>query len=300
MVELKSAGESIMSQLFAGDVYNSSVYLKRCFPEIRSSIVTAIGQDNLSNKMLKCFESEDINTHFVFRHDNKAPGMYLIETDETGERSFTYWRSDAAARKIVDFLDAYTLAQLSSEEMLFFSGISLAVIEKRSRESFWLKLKTLKDAGVKIVFDPNYRARLWQSEDEAKCQFENAFDLADIALPGVEDLSALYGINSAEDVIEFLKLFGIQEVVVKNGPESVVTFDGDKYLSHHITPVADVVDTTSAGDAFNGVYLGARLSGKTITDAVQLGALAAGTVIQHTGAIAPYAAFKNAMAETYL
>ncbi len=297
MVELRAMSAATLHQSFAGDVYNSAVYLKRCFPQVTTSVVTALGQDNLSKKMLERFESEQINTQLVFAHDTKVPGMYYIETDEHGERSFIYWRNDSAAKKVVDFLDADALEQLSQGDMFFFSGISLAIIEESAREDFWKVVKQLKDAGVKIVFDPNYRARLWNSVEETKEQYHLAFTFADITLPGVEDLTTLYDVHSVEAVVEYLKPYQIEEIVVKNGPESVVTKEGDTIQSHTIIPVTNVVDTTSAGDAFNGVYLGARLSDKSISSAVQLAAKAAGTVIQQPGAIAPKDIFQLAMAE---
>lgn len=297
MVELRAMSAATLHQSFAGDVYNSAVYLKRCFPQVTTSVVTALGQDNLSKKMLERFESEQINTQLVFAHDTKVPGMYYIETDEHGERSFIYWRNDSAAKKVVDFLDADALEQLSQGDMFFFSGISLAIIEESAREDFWKVVKQLKDAGVKIVFDPNYRARLWNSVEETKEQYHLAFTFADITLPGVEDLTTLYDVHSVEAVVEYLKPYQIEEIVVKNGPESVVTKEGDTLQSHTIIPVTNVVDTTSAGGAFNGVYLGARLSDKSISSAVQLAAKAAGAVIQQPGAIAPKDIFQLAMAE---
>ncbi|XOV78835.1 MAG: sugar kinase [Aestuariibacter sp.] len=295
MVELRILDDTTMGQSFAGDVYNSAVYLKRCYPDIATSIITAIGKDKLSNNMLDCFKSENLDTGFVFQHDSKAPGLYLIETDALGERSFTYWRNDSAARKITGFLNDEVLKKLSPGDLLFLSGISLAVIEENARTAFWDKLKQLKAAGVKIVFDPNYRARLWRDQEQAKEQFHNAFTLSDIALPGVEDLAELYGVDSPQGVIDFCRPYELEEIVVKNGPESVVTFANHELLSHEITPVTQVVDTTSAGDAFNGVYLGARLSGRGVAEAVHLAATAAGTVIQHPGAIAPRVPFLNVM-----
>lgn len=293
MVELRAVEAATMHQSFAGDVYNSAVYLKRCFPEITSSIVTAVGHDNLSNKMLEAFAAEQVNTDFVFKHDSKVPGMYLIETDETGERSFTYWRSDAAARKVVDFFSDDVISQFATGDMFFVSGISLAVIEESARDLFWQKLEALAKSNVKVVFDPNYRARLWRDEDQARAAFEKALQLSDIALPGVEDLEVLYGVSSADGVLEFCKQFDLEEVVVKNGPASVVTEYKGQVETHTIVPVKNVVDTTSAGDAFNGVYLGSRMSGQSISDSVQLAAKAAGTVIQHRGAIIPAEAFKQ-------
>lgn len=294
MVELRAANNSTMHQSFAGDVYNSAVYLKRCFENISTQLVTVIGQDQLSRQMLDCFNDEKLDTQFVFRHKSKAPGMYLVETDDAGERSFTYWRNDSAARKVVDFLDDDVMNKMSKGDSFFFSGISLAVIEEQSRDIFWLKIKTLKDAGVKIIFDPNYRARLWSDADHAKAQYNHAFEYSDLVLPGVEDFETMYGFDNAGQVIEFLAPFNIEEVVIKNGPGSVVTIHNSNQQAHAIIPVTKVVDTTSAGDAFNGVYLGARFSGESVETAVQLAAKAAGVVIQHRGAITPKAPFMKA------
>lgn len=305
MVELRSIEEqgmenNSMAQSFAGDIYNSAVYLKRCFSDICTSMVTTIGRDTLSNQMLACFESEHLETQCVFRHANKAPGMYLIETDAAGERRFTYWRNDSAARRIMDFINEDVTETLTCGDMFFFSGISLAVIEPLSRDLFWQRLQVIRAAGVKIVFDPNYRSRLWQDSKEAKIQFENALAMSDVTLPGLEDLSMLYGLKTAEQAMEFCQSYGPKEIIVKNGSKSVLTLESGSILEHPIQPASNVVDTTSAGDAFNGVYLGARLSDITITRAVQLAAAAAATVIQHPGAIAPVAAFKLAMIEAGL
>lgn len=291
MVELKSLNENTMHQSFAGDVYNSAVYLKRCFRDIETGLISAVGKDSLSSRMIAGFEKEGINSKYVFRHESLAPGMYYIETDSAGERRFTYWRNQSAARKIVSFLDDDVLNQLIDCDYFFFSGISLAVIEPYQRKLFWEKLEKLKRFGVKIVFDPNYRARLWGAEREAVDNFNTAFKLADIVLPGVEDLEMLYSIDNAHDAVAYCTSMGATEVVVKNGASSVLTYCNGIVAEHVITPVGNVVDTTSAGDAFNGVYLGARLSGFDVSHAVAQAAKAAGIVIQFPGAIAPESGF---------
>ena len=296
MVELKQASEGMMHQSYAGDVYNAAVYLKRCFPQVSVNLVTVVGQDNLSKNMtIKCQE-EAIETDFIFKHSSKAPGMYLIENDDNGERYFTYWRNDSAARKVVDFLSDDVLLALSKADYFFFSGISIAVVEADKRNELFSKLKQLKAAGVKIVFDPNYRAKLWTTKEETMSFYDKAFDVADIVLPGIEDLEALYGVTNVDATLNLLAQYTFDEVIVKNGAGTVVTQDGKSLTEHPITPVTNVVDTTSAGDAFDGVYLGARLSGESISQSVKAAAKAAGTVIQFPGAIAPKTAFLKEMA----
>lgn len=297
MVELKSIDDTTMRQSFAGDVYNSAVYLKRCFPSLNSGILTAVGDDALSKRMVEQFEQEQINVDFAFVHSTKAPGVYYIQTDENGERSFTYWRNDSAARQIMTFLDDDVIDKLAEADMVFVSGISLAILDNTELNKLWGVLETLRGNGVNIVFDPNYRARLWHSQQEAKSAFDRAFALANTTLPGVEDLAVLYGLERADKVIQFCREAGCQEIVVKDGPSSVVTSVNGQMEVHPVKPVDHVVDTTSAGDAFNGAYLGARLSGFDVKKAVACAAKAAGTVIQYPGAIAPAEAFNHAMVD---
>ncbi len=295
MIELRHLQDAILAQSFAGDVYNSAVYLKRCFQDIDTSIVTAVGKDKLSLKMIERFREESINTDLVYKHNDKVAGMYLIETDPSGEREFTYWRSDSAARQIISLLDEDGKKTISSGDILFFSGISLAVIEADALSDFWNLLEYLKSENVKVVFDPNFRSSLWPDKTLASEVFERAFQLSDIALPGVEDMANLYGIDTAHGILAFCEPFDLELVVINNGSQCVVTFADDEKIIHDVTPVENVVDTTSAGDAFNGAFLGAYLSGYDISAAVKMATRAAANVIQHPGAIVPEDAFRAAL-----
>lgn len=291
MVELKDLNASQLKRAFAGDMYNSAVYLKRCYNQYQVSMVTAIGRERFSEQMLDAFKQEHIDTQFVFRHPDKHAGIYHIETDDTGERTFAYWRNDSAAKHVMDFIDPTTAQTLAASDWLVVSGISLAILPQAQREQLWQLIQTLKKLGGKLLFDPNYRPALWPSPSDAKQQFDTALSQADLVLPGVEDLAPLYGTQTSEQVLELCKTHKVPEIVVKNGAKSVISHHQNQTLSHKITPANHVVDTTSAGDAFNGVYLGARLSGQSISEAVNIASHAAKAVIQYPGAIAPREAF---------
>jgi len=280
-----SSSSNTMAQSFAGDVFNTAVYLKRTFPKINPHLVTAVGNDNFSLDMIQYFESEKIGTDFVFQSDNKIPGLYAIQLDDKGERSFTYWRENSAAREVMSFIGEQFLDKVSADDIVFFSGISLAVITPKERPKFWQLIKDLKALGSTIVFDPNYRARMWDNQEQAKDQFEQAFTLADILLPGVDDFEQLYGISTSEAVYDFCKPYQFKELVIKNGEAGIFCYTDEGAYHFPITPVENVVDTTSAGDSFNGVYLGARAQGLNVSHAIDLASKAAGFVIQHYGAI---------------
>ena len=188
-------------------------------------------------------------------------------------------------------IDDEAISQLSKGDMFFFSGISLAVIEPQSREGFWALIDKLKAAGVQIVFDPNYRPRMWSGPKEAQEQFELALQKSDLSLPGVDDFEQLFGMTTVEEVNDYCKPFGLNELIIKNGEQGILVVVDGETSEFAITPVENVVDTTSAGDSFNGVYLGARTEGYSVNDSIALASKAAGFVIQHRGAIAPAAEF---------
>ena len=78
-------------------------------------------------------------------------------------------------------------------------------------------------------------------------------------------------------------------VVVKHGawPTVVYSPDGEELLTVHVQPVAEVVDTTGAGDAMAGGFLAAWAAGCTLTEAVEAGHRTAGAVVSQFGAQLP-------------
>lgn len=291
MLELRPAKDGLMNQSFAGDTFNTAVYMKRIFPQQDIAFMTAVGQDTISQQMVSISSSENLNNRFVFDKGDRHPGIYLVQTDEYGERSFLYWRDSSAAKQVMQYVGQQDIDEICKADLFFFSGISLAILEPQDRSAFWAMLAQLKKAGVKIGFDPNYRPRLWNSPDDAKAEFAKAYASSDIMMPGVDDFKQLYAIETLDDILAFCQPFEITELVLKNGPESVYCQLNGQLTHVAVTPVSNVVDTTSAGDSFNGVYLGARLAGQDITSSVNLAAASAAIVIQHPGAIAPADAF---------
>jgi 2-dehydro-3-deoxygluconokinase len=295
MIELKSIGENTFKQSFAGDIYNTAVYLKRLFPQIKVNIVTAIGTDNFSQAMLKTFKNEQLNTDFVFTSTERIAAIHAIELDKNGERSFCYWRENSAARSVMQYIDDSVIETMCQGDMFFFSGIALGAIFPEDRPLFWAMLDKLKAAGVKIAFDLNFRAKLWPDIALAQQSFKRAFQAADILLPGVEDFATVFNIDTVEGVINFFKDYQYQTLIIKNGEKNVYCLTADQTSPQivEVTPVENVVDTTSAGDSFNGAFIGAQLAGQSLESSVKLANEVAGFVIQHTGAIVDKAEFSK-------
>ncbi|WP_036167206.1 sugar kinase [Massilia sp. 9096] len=290
MIELqRSPGlDGAMDYRFGGDTLNAAVYMARLLDPARARVayVTGLGADGMSAEMLASWEREGIDTACVQRLPDRLPGIYMIETEPSGERRFHYWRRDSAARHWLDAPAAgQVLLQLARARMVYLSGISLAILAPSDRERLIAALAECRAGGGSVVFDNNYRPRLWESADLARAVYGRVLAHTDIALLTLDDEQALYGEHTAQAAVERTRAQGVREVVVKCGAEpAVVWAEG---ALHEIAParVDDVVDTTAAGDSFGAAYMAARLAGKDPAAAARDGHLLAGAVIRRRGAI---------------
>lgn len=287
MVEMFQLVENVYHQAFAGDVFNTAVYLKRsCETPVDVQFLTAVGTDLISDKLVQTVERENLDTRLMFRAKGASPGLYMINTDAYGERSFVYWRDTSAARQVMQcFSQRGSLADLSGCDMFYFSGITLAILSDNDRHALWTLIHELKARGSRIVFDPNYRPALWSTLEHCRAAFTQAYQLADIAMPGLDDHKVLYEHSTVQQIQAFLTELDVGEIIIKDGKNGVVgRFAGHDFRAP-AHQVKKVVDTTAAGDSFNGGYLAARLADIPPQDAVKYAARLAGFVVEHTGAI---------------
>lgn len=290
MIELSEKNRNL-SRNFGGDTLNTAVYLKR---QTQSALdvyyVTGLGTDTFSNEMVDAWQNEAVNTDLVQRLENKLPGLYFIETDDTGERTFYYWRNDAAARFWLNSDNAdHICEQLAQFDYLYLSGISIAILDAASRNKLIDCLKRCRANGGNVIFDNNYRPRLWANIDETRQAYEQVLSCTDIAFLTLDDEDMLWGKLPVEQVIARTSGFGVSEIVIKRGSDSCIVWRAEQQddVPAIKLPKESVVDTTAAGDSFSAGYLAARLTGSNTVDSAKQGHLVASTVIQYRGAIIP-------------
>ena len=292
MIELSQKGAEV-SRGFGGDTLNTSVYIARqVSPDALSvNYVTALGTDNFSQQMLESWQAENVDTSLTQRMENRLPGLYYIETDSTGERTFYYWRNEAAAKFWLESEDAARICEeLATFDYLYLSGISLAILSQGSRDKLLSLLRECRANGGKVIFDNNYRPRLWASREETQQVYSQMLQCTDIAFLTLDDEDALWGEKPVDEVIARTQAAGVSEVVIKRGADScLVAVAGQPVIDVPAVKLAKekVIDTTAAGDSFSAGYLAVRLTGGTPEAAAQRGHLTASTVIQYRGAIIP-------------
>lgn len=292
MIELSQKGAEV-SRGFGGDTLNTSVYIARQVnaDDLEVHYVTALGEDNFSQQMLDAWQQENVHTELTQRLEHRLPGLYYIETDSTGERTFYYWRNEAAARFWLESDQAQAIcAELAQFDYLYLSGISLAILNATSREKLMALLTQCRANGCKVIFDNNYRPRLWASREETQQVYQQMLACTDIAFLTLDDEDLLWGEKPVEEVIHRTQAAGVREVVIKRGADScLVAIQGESTLEVPAVklPKEKVIDTTAAGDSFSAGYLAVRLTGGSAEEAAKRGHLTASTVIQYRGAIIP-------------
>jgi 2-dehydro-3-deoxygluconokinase len=295
MLELSGSGGDTWHMGFAGDTFNTLWTMRALLPgQAATDYVSAFGDDPFSTSQRGFMIERGIGTAKSPVIAGARPGLYAI-TLSGAERSFTYWRSDAAARQLASDPGALD-ESLAGRTFVYFSGITLAILEPGARAILFSALKKARAVGTLIAFDPNYRQRLWESEATARKTFAEALALTDIALPTFPDEQALYGDASMEATAKRMEAAGVGEIVVKDGAEPALLFGNGAGKLLPAVPTK-AIDTTAAGDSFNGSYLAARLLGDEPETAVTRAHRVASAVVRVRGALAPFEVLRSAFGE---
>ena len=276
---------------YGGDTLNTSIYLSRLNAKV--DYVTALGDDLMSDWMVSQWQAENVGCDHVYREPSSVPGLYMINVDEHGERSFNYWRANSPASRLFDGAKSVALfSALEQYDYLYLSGISIAILKPEVRTKLIEFLTQYNSKGGKVIFDGNYRPNLWQSTEEAMQCYKALYSITDIALPTLEDEQILFEYKNAQETLDAILSFGANEVVLKMGEDGCL-YSSDSKVGFVPTKKVDVVDTTSAGDSFNAGYLSARLKGLPVIASCESGHVLASNVIQHRGAVIPKAAMPS-------
>ncbi|MBB3423723.1 2-dehydro-3-deoxygluconokinase [Rhizobium sp. BK312] len=284
MVELSQADDGHLRKGFAGDTFNTAWYARACLPKDWAiDYFTALGDDAMSDEMIAFMGSAGIGTQSIRRLRGKTPGLYMINLKD-GERSFGYWRDSSAARQLATDGDALRAA-IEASDVLYFSGITLAILSREDAFTLLAELRRAKAAGKLVAFDPNLRPRLWSSLDAMHTMIAEGARAATLVMPSFDDEAAHFSDDSIAATIRRYRQYGAVMVIVKNGPDGATIGDGVQETLVPAVKVVKVIDTTSAGDSFNGAFLAHYLQHKNAVTAAGFAAKIAARVIQEYGAL---------------
>lgn len=297
MAELRATSawdgnQQALAQSYAGDTFNAAVYCARELQRVEHReayqviFFTGIGDDLLSTRFKAFSEACGVVSDWQMPVPDRTLGLYWIETDTTGERSFTYWRSESAARTVLSLeLARANLKSLGAGDWFYLSGISLAILNDDARHVLLNELAAFQERGGRVAFDNNYRPRLWASIQDARASYLQISRLADLLLLTWDDEEALFDWSELDQALICYRSLGDREIVIKRGADACTVFAGQQAIDVPAESVADVRDTTAAGDSFGGTYLAQRLMGESYFVSAQRAHRVAAKVVQEPGGI---------------
>lgn len=279
--EGKLANATTFTKAFAGDALNCAVAAARLGSRV--GFITKLGNDPFADFLEKSWRRERLDLSQVKRLRG-FNGIYFIALDRRGQRQFTYYRRGSAASTLAprDISGSY----LARAQIVFSSGITQA-ISPSARAAVRRAFQLARRKGVGVAFDPNLRLPLWPSLRAARLALRQVLPLLNIALPSApSDTKPLLGIERPETVVEFFWKQGVNIVAVKCGARGVCVGANGEIRWIPARKNVRAVDTTGAGDAFNGAFLDGLARGRNPLEAARLGALVAELKLRGRGAVA--------------
>jgi 2-dehydro-3-deoxygluconokinase len=215
-----------------------------------------------------------VDTRFTVWTTTHRIGLYwLEESNPPRAAEVLYDRADSAMCNI----SPEDIEAVLSETLRCWwhtTGITLAISPKACSTTFSL-LQRVREAGGKISFDLNYRAKLW-SYEEALRECHPVMQIADLLFLPLRDIQPFFGFSKDSDplqVVERVRERYPQAVVVLTlGSDGAVAASPSHAPIHQrIVPVSVPIGRVGAGDAFVAGFLYAVLKGLPFEDALNWG-----------------------------
>ena len=170
----------------------------------------------------------------------------------------------------------------------------LSLTDELSRNAEFIALKAAKNNGIIISYDPNYRASLWDSQEEACKWMRSILEYADIVKVSEEEIELLTGYTDVRKAAESITEYGAKIVLITLGEKGSFVYLQDQQEAYVSGYSSKVVDTTGAGDSFMGGFLykicesGKRIeeySLQEMIECVRFGNAMASLCVEREGAI---------------
>lgn len=269
---LPQPGETVKGSAFklgpGGKGSNQAIAAHKSGADV--TLVAKIGTDTFADVAMNIFNSNKMNTEYIFKTDKAPTGTAIIMVDEnTSQNAIVI---TPGSNETFDDNDIEQIKPLIKK-----SGFILAQLETNPDVTV-KAFRFAKENGVTTVLNP-----------APVCELSDEFlSLVDIITPNEIEAGMLTGveIKSVDDAVKAADVFfekGVKQVIITMGKTGVFAATPEKYEVVGNYDVK-VMDTTGAGDAFNGGCLAALADGKDLWEAIRFGNVVSNLAVTRVGA----------------
>jgi 2-dehydro-3-deoxygluconokinase len=282
MVEFNQTGEGagrLYLQGFGGDTSNFAIAAAR--QGARVGYLSALGDDPYGVMLRRLWDEEGVDHAHVATDPQAFTAIYFVTHDAQGHHFHFFRKGSAASRMTPAQLPRERIAQA---RVLHLSGISLAISDAACETGF-AAMELARASGVAVSFDTNLRLKLWPLARAREVMTE-ALRRCDIALPSLDDVRALTGLDDPDALADHCLALGARVVALKLGEAGALVATAQE--RHRIAPhPCQPVDATGAGDTFGGAFVARWVAGDSLAQAGRYAAAAAALSTQGYGAVEP-------------
>ena len=229
---------------------------------LKTAFIGAVGGDAFGRLCLASLKAAEVETAYMAIRPGRATTLAAVSLDETGDRSFAFYRGGTADLDLSPEELPAGLGRLT--RALHFGSLSLSA--EPARTATLKAAKEVRAAGGLVSFDPNYRDLIWPSPAEARKHIEAAAPLAQVLKLSREDGHVLFGPGEPEDILRRAGgEFGNPLIIVTLAETGCLAAFGGQVLAAPAFKLP-VMDTTGAGDAFVGGLLKGLLARDRLDD----------------------------------
>jgi ribokinase len=274
---LPAPGETILGGTFfmnaGGKGANQAVAAARLNGDV--TFIAKVGNDVFGKEAIELFTKENINAEYIFIDEENPSGVALINVDAKGENCITVAQG-ANGNLSVD--DLKNLAHVLEQADIILTQLETPI------ETIEYVAGITSQKNIQLILNPAPACKL--SDDLLR--------KISIITPNEKEAEMLTGIainniDDAKKAAQVLSAKGIEIVIITLGEEGALLFSNNecKIIS---TNKVTAVDTTAAGDVFNGALAVALSEKKSIEEAVKFANIAASISVTRLGAqaSAPY------------
>lgn len=234
-----------------------------------ATFISKVGNDIFGKQSTQLFDEEGIDTTGLISDNESSSGVALITVDKLGENSIVVASGANAkltANDVIKSVDSVSEAEI----LLIQLEIPLVTVKFAVEYAF--------SKGIKVILNPA----------PASKNMPDIFNMIDIITPNATEAEILTGVHvnnieSAKKAAKSLQLQGAKNIVITLGKLGALIFEQGNFEIIP-APVVEAVDTTAAGDVFNGALAVAIAEGKDLSTAVKFACEAASITVTRMGA----------------
>ena len=242
------AGMRLFEQNAGGAVTNLLCAAAQC--GAKTGYIGKVGADMHGAFLKQSLINAGVDVRGLIEADDVFTTLAFVALHPNGEREFSFARKPGADTQLrSDEVDSDML----EHARIFHTG-SLSLTQEPVRSATYEAIDRAKAAGAIISYDPNYRASLWSSKDEAIHYMRSLISTADIMKVSDEELPLLTGETDPEQAADALIDQGVKLIAITLGAKGAfVRVRSESRLVPGFR--SNAIDTTGAGDAFFGGFL---------------------------------------------